>query len=150
MSPTVPSDCMFHRLLQVLYAIEFLIALIAVYTVWREVGGAGHLDYMQWYWKAIIGVPAAYAAVRLTVALVSTDPGRARQLVFWLGFLAALVVSAGALTYYTHLNEPQDEDQEEPGSVTPADVRRTGYRPHLTDGACGGGCVQPLRRFGSL
>jgi hypothetical protein len=141
---------MFHRLLQVLYAIEFLIALIAVYTVWREVGGAGHLDYMQWYWKAIVGIPAAYAAVRLTVALASTGPGRTRQLLFWLGFLAALAVSAGALTYYTHLHEPQDEDEQDPGSITPADVRRTGNRPHFRDGAAGSGYVQPLRRVGSV
>ena len=141
---------MFHRLLQVLYAIEFLIALIAVYSVWREVGGAGHLDYMQWYWKAIIGIPAAYAAVRLTVALASTGQARTRQLLFWLTFLAALAVSAGALTYYTHLHEPQDEDEEDPGSVTPADVRRTGNRPHFRDDAPGRGSLQQLRRVGSL
>ena len=37
---------MLQRLLHVLYAIEFLIALIAVYTVWGQVGGQNHLDYM--------------------------------------------------------------------------------------------------------
>ena len=61
---------MLERLLHVLYAIEFLIALIAVYTVWSEVGGQGHLDYMAWYWKAAIGPPAAYGVIRLTQAAV--------------------------------------------------------------------------------
>lgn len=61
---------MLERLLHVLYAIEFLIALIAVYTVWSEVGGQGHLDYMAWYWKAAMGPPAAYGIIRLTQAAV--------------------------------------------------------------------------------
>jgi cytochrome bd-type quinol oxidase subunit 2 len=111
---------MFRRLLNVLYAIEFLIALIAVYTVWREVGGAGHIDYMPWYWKAGLGVPAAVAIVRLTLAAVDEDAGRTRRMVIWSVVLAVLAISAGGITYYTHLNEPQDESDEDPGTITPA------------------------------
>ena len=113
---------MFQRLLQILYAIEFLIALMAVYTVWREVGGAGHLDAMRWYWKAVFGLPAAYAILRLTKAWVDTTRYRRRRILAWLIVLAGLTFGAGLLTYYTHLNEPLDEDEEDPGSITPAAV----------------------------
>src|SRR5579863_46738 len=100
---------MFQRLLHVLYAIEFLIALVAVFTVWSEVGGQGHLDYMDWYWKAAIGFPAAFAVVKLTVALASDSPRRRWRVMVWIVVLVLLSVGAGAVTYYYHLNEPQDE-----------------------------------------
>ena len=115
---------MFQRLLRVVFAIEFLLAIMAVFTVWREVGGSGHLDSMHWYWKAVIGLPAAYAFVRLTVAWVDTAANRRRRMLAWLIVLGALIVAAGLLTYYTHLNEPLDEDEEDPGTITPAAVYR--------------------------
>src|SRR5689334_13841476 len=115
-------NSMFQRLLQVLYAIEFLIALVAVYTVWREVGGATHLDSMHWYWKALFGLPAAYAAIRLTKAWADAAKYRRTRILTWMIVLAGLTLGAGLLTYYTHLNEPQDEDEEDPGSITPAAV----------------------------
>jgi hypothetical protein len=119
---------MFQRLLQVLYVIEFLIALIAVYTVWREIGGSGHLDYMPWYWKALIGFPAAYVTVRITKSIVAGDTWR---MTMWILALTALGATAGILTYYTHLNEPQDEDEEDPGSITPAAVLRVDFARSL-------------------
>jgi hypothetical protein len=118
---------MFPRLLKVLYSIEFLIALIAIFTVWRDVGGAGHLEYMTWYWKALIGIPGAYVIVRMTMAMAGGDKWRTTM---WLLALAALAATAGILTYYTHLNEPQDEDEEDPGTITPAAV--VDLAPHRT------------------
>jgi len=79
---------------------------------------------MGWYWKAALGLPAAYAAVRLTVAWVETAANRRRRIMAWLTVLGALVVAAGLLTYYTHLNEPLDDDDEDQGSITPAAVYR--------------------------
>jgi hypothetical protein len=54
--------------LRLFYAIEFLIALIATYTVWSQVGGQYHLDLMAWYWKLCLGVGIAFAAVKATAA----------------------------------------------------------------------------------
>jgi hypothetical protein len=110
---------MSQRFLRILYMIEFLLALIAVYTVWSQVGGQGHLDLMAWYWKAVIGIPAAYAFVRLTVALVSESPARKRRIVIWAVVLGLLSIWAGIVTYYYHLNEPQDEDSPDDGAITP-------------------------------
>lgn len=105
--------------LRVIYMIEFLLALIAVYTVWSQVGGQTHLDLMPWYWKAAIGIPAAYAFVRLTVAIVSDSPARIRRIVGWSVLLGLLSVGAGLVTYRAHLNEPQDEDTADDGAITP-------------------------------
>ena len=102
----------------VIYGIEFLLALIAVFTVWSQVGGQGHLDYMAWYWKAGIGLPASFAAVRLTMAFASEGPRRRRHILTWMAVLLALSVGAGLVTYYYHLNEPQDENEDDAGTVT--------------------------------
>lgn len=107
------------RLLAVLYAIEFLLALLAVYTVWGDVGGQNHLEFMAWYWKAAIGFAMAAGTVRLTVAAASDSPGARRRITLWTLALAVLAICAGLLSYYYHLIEPPDEDQDAPATVTP-------------------------------
>jgi hypothetical protein len=37
--------------LRMAYALEFLLAMIAIFTVWSEVGGQGHMDLLPWYIK---------------------------------------------------------------------------------------------------
>jgi len=108
-----------QRLLPVLYALEFLIALIAAYTVWGEVGGQNHLDYMAWYWKAGIGFGTAVALVRLTAAVAEPGPSARWRIAMWLLVMAGLVICAGLVTFYYHLNEPQDDEEDSP-TVTPA------------------------------
>ena len=137
---------MFQRLLHVLYVIEFLIALIAIYTVWSEVGGQGHLDYMAWYWLAAIGLPAAFAVVRLTMAFSSEGRKRLR-LIGWTLLLVLLAVGAGLVTYYTHLNEPKDEDEQDQGTVTPAALHSCRVAPR---GIRRSLCRHPVCRRGSL
>ena len=95
------------------YAIEFLIALIATYTVWSQVGGQGHLDMMAWYWKMGLGVGIAFATVKATAAAVGgarTWNGRTLR---WVSIILALAMACGAVTYYYHLTEPPDEDEED-------------------------------------
>ena len=41
----VPRRC---RYLRLAYATQFLIAVIAVFTLWSQVGGQSHLDLMPW------------------------------------------------------------------------------------------------------
>ena len=106
---------MLHRLLPVLYALEFLIALIAVYTVWGELGGQDALDYMPWYWKAGVGFGTAAAAIRFTAAIAGAAP---RRITIWALVLAGLAVGAGLVTYYYQVNVPQDQE-DAPATVTP-------------------------------
>jgi glucan phosphoethanolaminetransferase (alkaline phosphatase superfamily) len=110
---------MLRRLLPVLYGLEFLIALIAVFTVWEEVGGQNHLDYMAWYWKGGIGIGAAATIVLLTAACASTAPSRRWRISVCALVLAILAISAGVITYYYHVNEPPDDQEDAPATVTP-------------------------------
>ena len=101
------------KLLRILYIAEFLLALIAVYTVWSQVGGQNHLDQMAWYLKLPMGTVMSYAIVRATSAAASEDrPWNSRTL-RWTGILALVIVMAGLATYLTHLYESEDDDADQ-------------------------------------
>jgi hypothetical protein len=106
--------------LRLLYAIEFLIALIATYTVWSQVGGQGHLDIMVWYWKLLLGVGVAYATVKATAAAVTGPRTWNARTLRWVSIIVALGLACGAVTYYYHVNEPPPDDEEDttPSSQT--------------------------------
>ncbi len=97
------------RLLRVVYAIEFLMALVAVLEVWREVGGQSHLDLMPWFFKFFLACGLAGAIVKLT-AVSLAEGGRRTWL--WGAIVALFLIAAGLITYYYHLNEPLDSDEE--------------------------------------
>jgi hypothetical protein len=101
------------KLLRIVYIAEFLLALIAVYTVWSQVGGQGHLDQMAWYLKLPIGMLIAYAIVRATSAAAADDRGWNSRALRWTGIVVLLALIAGAVTYFTHLYEPADEDTDD-------------------------------------
>lgn len=105
-----------ERLLRVVYAIEFLMALAAALAFWNYVGGPTHLDYVPWYWKGLLSLGVALCVVRVTVAATRLAA------VKWLVILTLLAVGCGLLSYYAHINEPQDEgdggDQVVPTGVT--------------------------------
>ena len=101
------------RFLRIVYVAEFLLALIAVYTVWSEVGGQGHLDQMAWYLKLPIGTLMAYATVRATSAAVSNEHAWNSRTLRWTGIVVLLIALAGAITYLTHIYEPADEDNQD-------------------------------------
>ena len=60
-------------ILRLAYTTQFLIALIAVFFLWSEIGGQGHLDLMPWYLKLGLGTGVAYAAVKATAAAVAQE-----------------------------------------------------------------------------
>jgi len=95
------------------YAIEFLIALIATFEVWSQVGGQGHLDMMAWYWKLGLGVGIAFATVKATAAAVSQPRIWNGRTLRWVSVILALSLACGAVTYYYHLNEPPPEDEND-------------------------------------
>ena len=102
-------------MLRLLYAIEFLIALIATYTIWSQVGGQYHLDLMAWYWKLGLGAGVAFAAVKATAAAVAGQRAWNSRTFKWISLIIALSLACGAVTYYYHLTEPpaDEEDQED-------------------------------------
>ncbi|MGD0363837.1 MAG: hypothetical protein ABSC93_23385 [Bryobacteraceae bacterium] len=109
-------------MLRLFYAIEFLIAVIATYTLWSQVGGQYHLDLMAWYWKLSLGVGLSFAAVKATSAAVSGPRAWNSRTLKWISIILALALAAGAITYYYHLTEPpsDDEDQQDESSTPPA------------------------------
>jgi len=113
--------------LRLFYALEFLIALIATYTVWSEVGGQYHLDLMAWYWKLGLGVAISYATVKATAAAVSGQRTWNSRTLRWISIILALGLACGVVTYYYHLTEPpEDEDQpqdEDTPTVSPTRLR---------------------------
>jgi glucan phosphoethanolaminetransferase (alkaline phosphatase superfamily) len=99
-------------LLRALLIAEFLIAIQAIFTFWSQVGGQYHLDLMFWPWKFGIGVAAALLIASITSCLVQSGGAMTRR-VWWLGaLLVATVALAGVVTYYYHLHEPADEDDQ--------------------------------------
>ncbi len=97
------------RLLRVVYAIEFLVALVAVLSVWREVGGQYHLDLMPWYLKLILTLGIAASIVQATAAHIAENR---RRFLLWGCALMISILASGLVTFYYHLNEPPDDDQE--------------------------------------
>ena len=104
---------MHNRLLRPLLILEFLIAVQAIFTIWSEVGGQYHLDLMFWPWKLGISMASAGLIVAVTANLVRNDGQITRRVLMFCSFLIAIFVAAGVLTYYYHLNEPADQDQEQ-------------------------------------
>jgi hypothetical protein len=107
-----------ERLLRAIYGIEFLIAIVASLQFWNYVGGPTHLDYVPWFWKGLLSLAIATAAVRITAA------SGLRQAAKWIVLLVLFVVACGLLSYYAHITEPQDQGDEEDQTVPTTAVYR--------------------------
>lgn len=101
-----------NRLLRPLLIVEFLIALPAIFVFWSQVGGQYHLDLMFWPWKLGLSLAAAFLITAITAGLARGE-GAMTGRTWWLSALLILVATvAGFVTYYYHLNEPSDENDE--------------------------------------
>src|ERR1035437_2239093 len=107
-------------ILRLAYSTQFLIALMAVFVLWRQVGDQSHLDLLPWALKLVLGVAAAYGVVRATAASVSGDRAWNGHAVRWLGFTLAVLAACGYATYYAHMNleETDDADQEQQTTIS--------------------------------
>src|ERR1035438_1090939 len=104
-------------ILRLAYATQFLIALIAVFTLWSQVGGQSHLDLMPWYLKLGLGGGAAFAAVKATSAAVSGAHSWNAGTLKWFGILLLLLTACGLASYYCHMYlETDEEDQQDNGT----------------------------------
>jgi len=97
-------------LLRLAYATQFLIATIAVYVLWSQVGGQSHLDLMPWHIKLLLGVGAALATVKATAAAVSHEHAWNGGTLKWLGILLVLLLGCGLASYYAHLYLEEDDN----------------------------------------
>ena len=100
-------------LLRLAYATQFLIAVMAVFALWSQVGGQGHLDLMPWYVKLGFGSGAAFAVVKATAAAVAADQPWNGRTLKWLGILLALLIGCGVATYYVHMYDESDEEDDQ-------------------------------------
>ncbi len=100
-------------ILRLAYATQLLIAVLAVFTLWSQVGGQSHLDLMPWYLKLGLGGGAAVAVVRATQAAVAGPTGWNGGSLKWFGILLALLIGCGLATYYYHVYGESDEEQQD-------------------------------------
>jgi len=110
---TMPPDKKSIAWLRLAYAFEFLLALLAILTLWSEVGGQGHLDMMPWYTKLVCLMASAWCAVRLTAGLVEERKIWNRRTLVWLSGLILVATAMAAITYYYHLHEDTDEQDSD-------------------------------------
>lgn len=107
------------QILRLAYTTQFLIALIAVFVLWSQVGGQGHVDLVPWFIKLGLGAGAAFAIVKATSAAVARDSAWNGGTLKWLGILVAILIGCGLVTYYVHLyDESDEEDQQDDSGVS--------------------------------
>ena len=108
-------------ILRLAYTTQFLLALIAVFFVWSEIGGQSHLDLMPWWWKVGLGGGAAFSCVQATMAAVSGEAAWNGRTLRWFGVTLMLLAACGAASWYVHTYGEDDEDQ---GDETKPSVAR--------------------------
>jgi hypothetical protein len=109
--------------LRLAYAFEFLIALMAIFGLWSEIGGEGHLGLMPWYVKLVCIVGLAWCWVRFTASIVEQQEFWTPRTKGWVVATVLISVIMGAITYYYHLHEEPDEGD---GDTTAGAVSTTG------------------------
>ena len=100
-------------ILRLAYATQFLLAIVAVFLLWSEVGGQTHLDLMPWYLKLGFGGGAAFAVVKATAASVGGQTAWNGRTLKWVGILLVLLVACGVSSYFVHMYGEQDEDDQD-------------------------------------
>jgi hypothetical protein len=104
--------------LRLAYAAELLLAIPAVFTLWSQVGGQGHLDLMPWYWKLLLGGGLSVACVFATAAAAHQHELVNRRLYAWVAVMILICAGMAAVTYYYHLHETyEDTDEETPSAA---------------------------------
>jgi hypothetical protein len=96
--------------LRLAYAVEFLLALIAILSLWSQVGGQGHLDLMPWYTKLVLTAGLGVAVVGGTAAAVAGERAWNAKTAAYLLLGLSLAAMMGAVTYYYHVHENDEDD----------------------------------------
>ncbi len=106
------------KYLRIIFLSEFLVAVIAVFTAWSEVGGQAALDIMPWGWKFGLGIGVPIAFVAYSAALLAGDSIWNARSAKWLAIMIVLLLGMGVVTYYYVLQvENSDSGQEQENSA---------------------------------
>jgi glucan phosphoethanolaminetransferase (alkaline phosphatase superfamily) len=100
------------KLLRLVYAFEFLIAMVAIFTTWSEIGGQAALDLMHPVLKLALSFGLASAVVAYTAALVSEDSLWTLRSARWLTAIILVILAIAAVTYYYILQEDTGESDQ--------------------------------------
>jgi hypothetical protein len=112
------------------YALEFLVVLIAIFSVWSQVGGQGHMDLLPWYIKLSCALSLAWCSVRFTAAMVEREKAWNQHTLVWFAGILLIAVAMAGITYYYHLHEVPDEPDTD--DTTSTSVFLPDWRPPLT------------------
>ncbi len=105
---------MTQRLLRLAFALEFLLAIVAIFTAWSEVGGQAVLDAMTWFWKLGLSLLLAGAAVGYTSAICVDGRFWTVRSARWLTAIFLIMVGMGIVTYYFQLQTDESDSDENP------------------------------------
>jgi len=105
---------MTSKLLRLVYVFEFLIAVIAIFTAWSEIGGQAALDLMHWGWKLGLSLALASAIVAYTAAIIAQSSIWTLRSARWLMIMVVLMAVMGVVTYYYALQVDTGESDETP------------------------------------
>ena len=107
--------------LRVVYVFEFLLALVAIFTAWSEIGGQGALDIMHWGWKTGLSLALAASTVGFTAAVASSESFWTLRAARWAATLLVCLLITGLVTYYYAL-QVDVGDSEENGVISTMQV----------------------------
>jgi hypothetical protein len=106
------------KYLRIVFLSEFLVAVIAVFTAWSEIGGQAALDVMPWSWKCGLGIGLSIAVVAYSAALAGSESIWNARSAKWLALILVLLLAIGVVTYYYVLQiENTDTGQEQENSA---------------------------------
>lgn len=105
------------RLLRIVYAFEFLLALVAIFTVWSEVGGQAALDLMHWAWKLGLSLALAITFVLYTAAVASEESLWTARSARWLAVMLIIFLGMSVVTYYYSM-EADTGESDESGTIS--------------------------------
>ncbi len=100
------------QLLRLVYAVEFLLALVAIFTAWSEIGGQAVLDLMHWGWKLSLSLLLAAAIVGFSAAVAAEERLWNLRSARWFVAVLLCVVAIGVVTYYYALQTDNSEGDE--------------------------------------
>jgi hypothetical protein len=100
--------------LRLALVVEFLIAILVVFTLWSHLVGPDLLDLIPWHWRLLLGAGVAYSVVRATAAAVGEENAWNARTLGWVLAALSLLLLMGALTYYYRIFEPLPETEETP------------------------------------
>jgi hypothetical protein len=100
------------KLLRVAYAFEFLVAIVAIFTAWSEIGGQATLDLMHWGFKFGFSLLLAYSIVAFTASIAAGDAWWSLRSARWLTAILLLLAAMAVVTYFYSLQLDNGESDE--------------------------------------